>query len=207
VFRYSAAAARRGESPDYAAELALDRSGPDYFDIRAGAASFATLEEWAKTNRRDLFRRNFYSITGVWIPPIRIHLDDDVEQGMWAVGFNRLQEPISEASDASEDKVEFAIAPWLFQQCAAVVGNRQVELLLHRLNQTQSLLVMNLLERYGIGAITEILRQLAEAQRSIRNLHAIAEVLVFLDGDVAREIREALLAGAAPHFWEERQTA
>jgi tetratricopeptide (TPR) repeat protein len=168
------AAAQRHENLDYAMELALDEFGPDHIKIRASAPALARLESWVASGGPDSLRRDLYRSSGIWLPPIRIDLDDDIGPDGWTIGFNGFSEQMPQAPGAIEQP---AIA-FLLRNLAAFVGNHQVEFLLSRLNQIDPVLVLNLLEKYAMPDIIQIIRELIAAGKSVRDLKTIAEELV-----------------------------
>jgi hypothetical protein len=200
VLRDAHAAARRGEDPHYAMELALDQFGPDYIDLRASGPIFAELENWVAVEAAtDTLRQMLFRSSGIWAPRIRINLDDDLEVNVWTIGFNRLSERMPQASPPSD--VEKSILIFLTAHLGAFVGNRQVEFLLSELNACDGVLLLNLLERYRVGTIVKVLRELVVAGRSVRDLQGIAEELVLSETDVAAlnpVVRAELLSKVAP---------
>ena len=200
VSRHAHAAARRGEDPHYAMELALDQFGPDHIDLRARAPIFAELENWvAGEAATDALRHVVFRSSGIWAPRFRINLDDDLEANAWTIGFNRLSKRIPHASSPSD--LTDSIFVFLTAHLGAFVGNRQVEFLLFQLNACDEVLLSNLLERYRVGAIVKILRELVVAGRSVRDLQGIAEELVLNETDVTAldpVVRAELLSEVAP---------
>jgi len=189
VFR--AAVAHRDEDFFYAAELALDPHGPEEVELRAGAAAFGALEGWAAAGGPDRIRPGLYTYMGVYVPPVRIRLDDTLPPEETVLGFNALREAMPPMGDQAA--FESALTGALIRHLVAFLGNRQAERLLTRLNKEQPLLVANALERLGIPAIIGELRRLVAVNHSIRNLQLILDVMLIYHGRPDSECWSVLL--------------
>jgi hypothetical protein len=199
AYRIAKAAVRREENWGYAVALAFDRYGPDAIKLRAGPKSFAVLATWSEQGAPDRFRLEVYDGTGVWLPPLRLVLDDALAPDAWTVGFNDWQEPQSSPPSPDGTGIGIAIVKALIGRLSVFIDNHRLELMLDRLNAEHSLLVFNLLERYRLPALLAELRGLVDAGRSIRNLQRVAEILLRHSRSVA-EPWDAL-PGALPEFF------
>jgi tetratricopeptide (TPR) repeat protein len=174
----------------YAAELALDGHAPEAVELRCGTATLGALEPWAAAGGPDELRLMFYRETGVYLPPIRLRLDDGLPPGQEKLVLAQREDKLELAGD--HDAMIGALMRALVDCLAVFLANRDLERLLTRLNTDQPLLVTNAIERLGIPLILRELRELISINRSIRNLPLILDTLLMTHGRPDAERRLAL---------------